>query len=149
MQRKERQTTQQAYVHVLNSDEQFTFDDGPASQASLRQVQSPTRVVAAEEVETFFVRAVVPGFISQIVLCEEEDSRMLGNAELIDDSWLVLASFTVTGFICFCACSPMRWLLQVCEPASDQQRRERLRHAHRSVLPSSQPVCIAAFQSFS
>eukprot|EP00439_Symbiodinium_sp_Y106_P059971 s419_g8.t2 len=48
-------------------------------EASLRQVQSPTRVVAAEE---------------------EEDSRMLGNAELID----------------------------VCEPASDQQRRERLRH---------------------
>ncbi|CAE7391171.1 unnamed protein product [Symbiodinium sp. CCMP2592] len=66
-------------------------------EASPRQVQSPTPVVAAEE--------------------EEEDSRMLGNAELID----------------------------VCEPVSDQQRRERLRHAHGSVTAQEAPHEAEAF----
>ncbi|CAE7676162.1 unnamed protein product [Symbiodinium sp. KB8] len=62
------------------AEELATATHAGQGKASPRQVQSQTAAVAAEQ---------------------EEDSRMLGDAELIE----------------------------VCEPASDQQRRERLRHA--------------------
>ena len=85
--------TRQAYVHVLNSllsSTRAQLRRLPPGRCSLRPPRSlPSRW--RHRFRQLQCRALKSSPSSAIVQCEEEDSRMLGDAELIEDSWLVLA----------------------------------------------------------